>query len=60
MTETANMIWGAASIAVFLGKTQRATYHLLEQRQVPGATKIGNQHVLVVDVFRQKIAEAAA
>lgn len=55
-----NLIWGARDIARFLGKTERATYHMLEQKQLPGAAKIGNQHVLDVELFRKKIAEAAA
>jgi hypothetical protein len=60
MNPTANLIWGAAAIAAFLGKTERATYHMLELQQIPGAVKVGNQWTLAVDVFRRKIEEAAA
>lgn len=62
MTErpTSNMLWGAAAIAAFLGKTPRATFHLLERGQVPGAVKIGGQWALSVDVFKRKIEEQAA
>ena len=62
MTEqpAANMLWGAAAIAAFLGKTPRATFHLLERGQVPGAVKFGGQWALAVDVFRRRIEESAA
>jgi hypothetical protein len=40
--ETLDLIWGAASIAAAIGKTKRATFHLLERGVIP-ARKIGNQ-----------------
>lgn len=57
---TANLLWGCAQIARFLGRTERSVFHMLEANQLPGATKIGGRWVLDVDVFRRKIEEAAA
>jgi hypothetical protein len=37
-----DLIWGAKAIAVAIGKTERATFHLLEQGKIP-ARKIGGQ-----------------
>jgi hypothetical protein len=42
--ETLDLAWGAREIARLIGKTPRATFHLLEQGQIP-ARKIGNQWV---------------
>lgn len=39
-----DLIWGAAAIAQAIGKTTRATFHLLERGVIP-ARKIGNQWV---------------
>lgn len=50
--ETLDLVWGAAAIAALIGKTRRATFHLLEQGQLP-ARKIGNQWV----VSRRKLQE---
>ena len=61
MTEQpANIIHGARAIARHLNKSERAVFHLLEKRQVPGAFKLGNSWALDVDLFRRKIEEAAA
>ena len=43
-TETLDLIWGATAIATAIGKTRRATFHLLERGVIP-ARKIGNQWV---------------
>ena len=37
-------LWGCRAIAATIGKTQRATFHLLERGEIP-ARKIGNQWV---------------
>lgn len=37
MTETPSLdlLWGADSIAAFLGRTTRATFHMLEKGEIP-------------------------
>ena len=44
-------VWGARAIAAVIGKTPRATFHLLEREQLP-ARKVGNQWVADRDVLR--------
>lgn len=36
------ILWGAAAIAKLIGKTTRATFHLLENGQLP-ARRVGRQ-----------------
>jgi hypothetical protein len=44
-SETLDLIWGAEAIARLIGKTPRATLHLLERERIP-ATKRGGQWVI--------------
>lgn len=39
-----DLVWGAAAIAALIGKTPRATFHILEQGQIP-CRKVGAQWV---------------
>lgn len=60
--ETLDLVWGAAAIAALIGKTTRATFHMLDQGQIPGARKIGNQWVVsrkVVQAFFEGKEDAA-
>jgi hypothetical protein len=43
MTDT-EILWGAAAIGRAIGKSERATYHMLERGQLP-ASKVGVQWV---------------
>lgn len=46
-TERSNsspILWGAKAIATTIGKTERATFHLLERGELP-CRKVGNQWV---------------
>lgn len=43
-TKSLDLLWGATAIAAAIGKTRRATFHLLERGTIP-ARKIGNQWV---------------
>ncbi len=47
-----DILWGCAAIAKVIGKTQRATFHLLERGQIP-ARKVGAQWC----VSRRKLRE---
>lgn len=60
MSETLDLVWGAAHIAALIGKTDRATFQMLERGQIPGAKKIGRQWVLNVRVFRASFGEKVA
>ena len=40
MAEPLDLIWGAAAIAALLGRTTKATLHMLERGQIP-ARKVG-------------------
>ena len=59
-SENLDLVWGATSIAALLGKTERATFHMLEQDQIPGAKKIGRQWVVSRKVLREFFEGAAA
>jgi hypothetical protein len=37
------LIWGVPAIAMAIGRTERAVYHLLEKGQLPGIQKIGGK-----------------
>ena len=39
-----NYVWGARAIGAVIGKDARATFYLLEEKELP-ATKIGRQWV---------------
>jgi hypothetical protein len=55
-----DLVWGAAAIAVLIGKTERATFQMLERRQIPGAKKIGRQWVVSRKVLASFFEETAA
>jgi hypothetical protein len=44
-------VWGAKEIGVAINRSERATFHMLEKGQVPGAKKIAGRWCLDPDVF---------
>lgn len=54
-----NLIWGANAIAKALGRTERATFHMLEHGQIPGARKVGGRWCFDPEVFRGCLRRAA-
>lgn len=42
-TSNFDIIWGVDAIAVALGRTTRATYHMLESGHIAAAKKIGGR-----------------
>jgi hypothetical protein len=48
MTE---IIWGAAAIAKTIGRTEKATFAMLESGKLPGAKKIGGRWCFNPEVF---------
>lgn len=57
--EPLQLAWGAREIARVLGKTERATFHALERREIPGARKIAGRWCLSIDLFRKAMEDAA-
>jgi hypothetical protein len=53
--QTVQNTWGAKSISAVIGRPVRQTYHLLENRLVPGAGKMGALHYLSIPVFRRAV-----
>lgn len=43
--DSSPIIWGAKAIATTIGKTPRATFHLLERGVLPCTRKVGRQWV---------------
>jgi hypothetical protein len=56
---SADLLFGVPAISRFLKKTQKATYHRLERKQIPGAFKLGWTHVLSIPLFNDGIRAAA-
>jgi hypothetical protein len=59
-TEPLDLVWGAREIARLIGKTPRATFHLLEKGQLLGARKVGGQWVVSAKVLREHFEGRAA
>jgi hypothetical protein len=57
---TTDLIHGVAQIAKAINKTERASYHLLENGCIPGAFKLGGRWSLSLSKFREGIAELQA
>jgi hypothetical protein len=60
LDKTPTLIWGARDIAAHIGKTERATFHMLELGQIPGAKKFGKQWALNPAVLQRSFEESAA
>jgi hypothetical protein len=50
-----DILWGAPAIAAAIGKSTRATYHLLEHGRLP-AKKIGGQWVMSRAAFMLQLS----
>jgi hypothetical protein len=44
MSNEIDLVWGAEAIAVFIGRTRRQTYNMLEKGELP-ARKVGDRWV---------------
>jgi hypothetical protein len=58
--ENEDIVWGAAKIAPYLGRTEKGAFSALESGRVPGAKKIAGRWALNVRVFRASFETAAA
>lgn len=57
--ENLDLIWGAAAIAAAIGRTRRATFHMLESGDLPGR-RIGHRWVISRKVLREHFEGRAA
>lgn len=51
MSDPPTLVWGAEKIAETIGVTRSAVYHMLENKQIPGARKIGGRWALHLPTF---------
>jgi hypothetical protein len=55
-----DLLWGAAAIAAFLGRTRRQTFGMLEAGELPGCRKVGNRWVASRRLLREHFEKVAA
>ena len=48
-----DLIWGAAAIGQAINRSPRQVFHLLENGQIPPASKVGGQWVVSRRLLRQ-------
>ncbi|KIZ38074.1 MULTISPECIES: hypothetical protein [Rhodopseudomonas] len=59
-TQPADIVWGARNIGIAIGRTEKATFAMLETGKVPGARKIAGRWAFTPAVFFAKFSEATA
>ncbi|MDK1377120.1 MULTISPECIES: helix-turn-helix domain-containing protein [unclassified Sinorhizobium] len=57
--ETMDLIWGAEEIAKFIGRSQRAVFHMLDNGELP-AKKVGGRWVAERSQLIRFFMESAA
>ncbi|MCB1453198.1 MAG: hypothetical protein KDJ43_06105 [Rhizobiaceae bacterium] len=50
------LVWGADEIAKAINRPVRATYHMLENGVLPGASKVGGRWCFAPAIFYQAVA----
>jgi hypothetical protein len=61
--QEAEAVWGAPRIALVIGQTEAATFHLLKRGRIPGARRYGSRWCLHLPTWRRSFEsqpEAAA
>ena len=56
----AQILWGARSIAAAIGRTEKATYAMLEQGKIAGARKVGGTWAFKPKTFFAAFDDATA
>jgi hypothetical protein len=51
MTTETKIIWGCKAIAKEIGRSEKATFHALQEGKIPGAKKIAGRWGLDFSVF---------
>jgi hypothetical protein len=59
MTTETKIIWGSAAIAKAIGRSEKATFHALQEGKIPGAKKIAGRWGLDFSVFVAAFAREA-
>jgi len=60
MTKPLNLIWGAAAIGNVIGRSRRATFHMLEKGLIRGVKKVGGRWVGEYGKIREGFIEDAS
>jgi hypothetical protein len=60
MTSETKIIWGCAAIAKAIGRSEKATFHALQQNKIPGAKKVAGRWGLDFSVFVAAFAKDSA
>lgn len=58
-TEALDLVWGCKAIAKVIGRTERATYHMLETGDLP-SRQVGNRWVASRKALEAFFAEVSA
>jgi hypothetical protein len=53
-------VWGVGAISKVIGRTERATYHLLEKGAVAGSQRVGGRWSLLPSIFRASFQNGIA
>jgi hypothetical protein len=59
MTTDIKIIWGCKDIAKAIGRSEKATFHALQEGKIPGAKKIAGRWGLDFGVFVAAFAKEA-
>lgn len=59
MNAETKIIWGCAAIAKAIGRSEKATFHALQDGKIPGARKIAGRWGLDFNVFIAAFAREA-
>jgi len=60
MTTETKIIWGCAAIAKAIGRSEKSTFHALQEGKIPGAKKVAGRWGLNFPVFVAAFDAAAA
>jgi hypothetical protein len=59
-SNTAEIVWGARNIGIAIGRTEKATFAMLEAGKLPGARKVAGRWAFNPKVFFAAFNEVAA
>jgi hypothetical protein len=60
MTTEKRFVWGCKSIAEAIGRTEKATFHALQDGKIPGTKKIAGRWALDLQLFAAAFQKEAA
>lgn len=59
-SESLDLVWGCKAIAQVIGRTERATFHMLERGDLPCCRQVGQRWVASRKALEAFFAEVAA